>query len=114
MRISDWSSDVCSSDLADYLVQGFVDTDRKRLNSYMEQKKVYHFKDLGKLKESKDIEELVVVNENTGMRDKQDRKRVGSGKSGSVRVDLGGRSVMKQKEVGVQRQSKDDRNMRNT
>src|SRR3546814_18801084 len=37
----------------------------------MEQKKVYHFKDLGKLKESKDIEELVVVNENLGMRDKQ-------------------------------------------
>ncbi len=46
-----------------YIVEGFIDTDRQMLNSYLQQKKVYHVKDLGKLKESRDIDQLLIVNE---------------------------------------------------
>lgn len=46
-----------------YIVEGFIDTDRKMLNSYLQQKKVYHVKDLGKLKKSRNIDELLIVNE---------------------------------------------------
>src|SRR3546814_12561161 len=84
MRISDWSSDVCSSDL-DHVVAAkaafgscrwLVDTLCPRFG----------------------IESTVV--------DGRDRKRVVSGKSVSVRVDLGGRRIIKQKKhtlnVGAQ------------
>lgn len=47
-----------------YIVEGFIDTDRQMLNSYLQQKKVYHVKDLGKLKKNRDIDELLIVNEN--------------------------------------------------
>lgn len=46
-----------------YIVEGFIDTDRQMLNSYLQQKKVYHVKDLGKLKKSRNIDELLIVNE---------------------------------------------------
>lgn len=46
-----------------YIVEGFIDTDRQMLNSYLQQKKVYHVKDLGKLKKNRDIDELLIVNE---------------------------------------------------
>ena len=54
-----------------YVVKGFVDTVRSRLNSYMEQKKIYHIKDLPKLATEKNIDELVLVNENLDERDKR-------------------------------------------
>src|SRR3546814_18616919 len=102
MRISDWSSDVCSSDLAnlDELMRSILtlrvflpledvaslvqikeneieDELRNTLVSYPEQdlgQKLVHFIFYGR-----------------------DRKSVVSGKSVSVRVDLGGRRIIKKK-----------------
>ncbi|WP_118196162.1 polysaccharide biosynthesis protein [Albibacterium indicum] len=54
-----------------YVVEGFVDVDRTRLNSYMEQKRVYHFKDLPILKSRKKIDQLVIINERMDERDKK-------------------------------------------
>lgn len=36
-----------------YVVEGFLSSDRTMLNNYLEQKKVYHMKDLPKLKSKK-------------------------------------------------------------
>lgn len=59
-----------SSD-ANYVVEGFIDVDRTRLNSYMEQKKVYHFKELAVLNEKKSIDQIIIINELLGQRDKK-------------------------------------------
>src|SRR5690606_28388363 len=45
-----------------YVVEGFVTTDRSMLHSYLEQKKVYHIKDLPKLKKEKHIQEMLITN----------------------------------------------------
>jgi len=55
-----------NSDEAHYIIEGFIDTDRSRLNRYMEQKKVYHIKELTLLRGRKLIDELVIVNEQLG------------------------------------------------
>jgi FlaA1/EpsC-like NDP-sugar epimerase len=54
-----------------YIIGGFIDTDRRRLNSYLEQKKVYHFKELYNLKQRMKIDELLIVNENLDERSKR-------------------------------------------
>src|SRR5690606_21739821 len=54
-----------------YLVEGFIDTSRRMLNSYLEQKKVYHLKDLTRLKERRNIEEMLIVNEGLDERSKK-------------------------------------------
>lgn len=54
-----------------YVVEGFISTDRSLLNSYLEQKKVYHIKDLPKLKKDKRIEEMLITNENLDGREKR-------------------------------------------
>lgn len=54
-----------------YVVEGFVDTKRSMLNSYLERKKVYHIKDLSHLKKNRDIDELLIVNENLDAREKK-------------------------------------------
>ena len=54
-----------------YVVEGFVDTKRSMLNSYLERKKVYHIKDLSYLKKNRDIDELLIVNENLDAREKK-------------------------------------------
>src|SRR5690606_7369773 len=54
-----------------YMVVGFIDTARSMLNSYLEQKKVYHLKDLPRLKERMNIEELLIVNEDLDERAKK-------------------------------------------
>lgn len=56
---------------ANYVVEGFIDVDRTRLNSYMEQKKVYHFKELTVLNAKKNIDQIIVINELLGERDKK-------------------------------------------
>src|SRR3546814_19092780 len=111
MRISDWSSDVCSSDLnlnpvkgrlgvpygkgschtaevGGYVVEGHVPADDvKRL-----------------LAQKLDAKGLVLPGMPLGspgmeMPGGQDRKSVVSGKSGSVRVDLGVRRFIKKKNI---------------
>lgn len=56
---------------ANYVVEGFIDVDRTRLNSYMEQKKVYHFKELAVLNAKKNIDQIIIINELLGERDKK-------------------------------------------
>lgn len=54
-----------------YIVEGFISTDRSMLNNYLEQKKVYHIKELSRLKKQKDIQELLITNENLNGREKR-------------------------------------------
>src|SRR3546814_15994127 len=92
MRISDWSSDVCSSDLgrvAGAAVGARYVAGREGL-------------DEGRVRPSAvgpgDIEEVADLAEHADAGVDQNvgraRKRVGEGKSVSVRVDLGGRSII--------------------
>ena len=59
-----------NSDEFKYEVEGFLDINRNKINSYMEQTKVYPIRDLQKLKEQKKIDQIVVVNEDLGDRAK--------------------------------------------
>src|SRR3546814_18359019 len=98
MRISDWSSDVCSSDLIAaafgeiaalrgdagifrthiYLATGRIDAERRIL------------------REVAPGDEIEIAGAGS---DHAARKRVVKGKSVSVRVDLGGRRIIKQKNI---------------
>src|SRR3546814_19911671 len=86
MRISDWSSDVCSSDLHHGL--------QRRA----------HPGEVGEAVAARSHDDGVVVMAEGGQKvaggshgDGEDRKSVVSGKSVSVRVDLGGRRLIKKK-----------------
>src|SRR3546814_13357912 len=95
MRISDWSSDVCSSDLL-----GQERLDRPDLGQGA-LKVLLHV--VGERPQRGDVEDLGLVGQirplpEQGV-DGRDRKSVVSGKSVSVRVDLGGRRIIKQKKL---------------
>src|SRR3546814_13670096 len=107
MRISDWSSDVCSSDLnyevglqklkdCDLIIEAIAERMDWKLDLY---EKIAPF-----------VADHAVLASNTSglginklaevLPEKlrsRDRKSVVSGKSGSVRVDLGGRGISKKK-----------------
>lgn len=55
-----------------YKVVGFIDVDRIRMNSIIEQKRVYHFKDLPFLSKNKQIDELIIIRQHLG----EEAKRV--------------------------------------
>src|SRR3546814_16242879 len=88
LRISDWSSDVCSSDL---------------LRIQREEMDGPHGIDDGDDPwKARDVEDAQrrqhqEINRHDGPEQRPDRKSVGEGKSVSVRVDLGGRRIIKQK-----------------
>src|SRR3546814_11708840 len=98
MRISDWSSDVCSSDLVDYVLAGGA---RLGLQGV----------DLGKNIRRQAFYAMEVLSPghfrgSCGRRrppapapcsEPGHRKSVGSGKSVSVRVDIGGSRIIKNK-----------------
>src|SRR3546814_13651324 len=95
MRISDWSSDVCSSDLPvpelpaidnpyGILVTGIGGTGVVTIGSLLGM--AAHLENKG-----------VTVLDMAGLAQKGDRKSVVKGKSVSVRVDLGGRRIIKKK-----------------
>src|SRR3546814_15445585 len=97
MRISDWSSDVCSSDLPEDIGQ-FVDpagprprpvglptANRGNANRHQ----VRQFALRHRLREAKSHHP----------RTEADRKSVVEGKSVEVRVDLGGRRIIKKKNI---------------
>lgn len=52
-------------------IVGFIDTDRNKVNSYIEQVKVYHIDDLKKLAEKFNVDRLILENEQLGSREKQ-------------------------------------------
>src|SRR3546814_12434125 len=90
MRISDWSSDVCSSDLADRLDPGPharppADVAKRGMT---EQRVVRRDQQLGVGR----LIEVPAVAVTLGL---EDRKSVVSGQSVSVRVDLGVRRIIK-------------------
>src|SRR3546814_12338688 len=89
MRISDWSSDVCSSDLlaADRVDRG------QHLAEIPGDRDLVHWKRGAAVL---DPEPGGAAREVAGHRI-EDRKSVVSGKSVSVRVDLGGRRILKKK-----------------
>src|SRR3546814_20888236 len=98
MRISDWSSDVCSSDLAEHggavhhppLRQVVVDRLMLGHAVVPEGHRVF--------RPAPAHVEFGLLN----MGEQQDRKSVVEGKSVSVRVDLGGRRIIKKKKHNVQ------------
>src|SRR3546814_18521605 len=105
MRISDWSSDVCSSDLvvrgAEYgrRVNGRDDDRseprRQELAAALRHAEVLSQQGLcgGRAEED----------DRARAADAEDRKSVVTGKSVSVRVDLGGRRIIKKKKYRHQR-----------
>src|SRR3546814_11838614 len=99
MRISDWSSDVCSSDLA----FGAVDAEIRDMWDLEKEAQAAAFDAVqpGAPCESVDAAARRVL-ERAGLGPDYrlpglDRKSVVSGKSVSVRVDLGGRRIIKKK-----------------
>src|SRR3546814_5826227 len=99
MRISDWSSDVCSSDLLavgqDAVVQHGGDDalaldplDLQLHQAVVEQQDVAGV-DVARQAEVADADLAFVAGRRVG-----DRKSVVSGKSGSVSVDIGGRRIL--------------------
>src|SRR3546814_17730972 len=108
MRISDWSSDVCSSDLDDpelyrkinALIPNLViqaEEDGPGDFSVDEKAKQVHLTEDGHEK----VENLMRVSQLLGEEDSlydADRKSVVEGKSVAIRVDLGGRRSIKKKQ----------------
>src|SRR3546814_19935455 len=108
MRISDWSSDVCSSDLAVGLLEGGFEgsilirgEEAAKLHNDGRTRLrrdalgfVYQFHHL--LPDFSAVEN-VILPQMIRNADPRDRKSVVSGKSVSVRVDLGGRRIIKKK-----------------
>src|SRR3546814_18846431 len=94
MRISDWSSDVCSSDLPRAIV-GHDDVDTARVAVGVEQ----HAR--ARLARRSGEAHRIVEQPRDESRQPRcvDRKSVVEGKSVSVRVDLGGRRIIKKKSV---------------
>src|SRR3546814_19395278 len=97
MRISDWSSDVCSSDLRDAIIESgvkIVETAGNNPHEHMPALKAAGVRVIHKCttprhaRKAQDIGvDIVSI----------DRKSVVSGKSVSVRVDLGGGRVINKK-----------------
>src|SRR3546814_19119035 len=106
MRISDWSSDVCSSDLnppskfaavfARAKAEGFFLTmhcDIDQVGSIDNIRAVLEEIGVDRLDHGTNIVEDPALIQLA----KEDRKNVVSGKSGAVRVDIGGRRIIKKK-----------------
>src|SRR3546814_16033023 len=113
MRISDWSSDVCSSDLVDYSARKILMAEEKR---HIAQAAARHVPDgvslfinIGTTTEAVaqalfDHRGLRVITNNLNVatllhRNTRARKSVVYGKSVSVRVDLGGCRTLKTKKT---------------
>src|SRR3546814_14810425 len=90
MRISDWSSDVCSSDLA----SGCAGLSNSMRISSSESQPA---RLASAISASLSLTSQVALKESTLGRVSLDRKSVVLGKSVSVRVDLGGRRIIKKK-----------------
>lgn len=54
-----------------FVIVGFIDTNRSKLNSYIERKRVYHVKDLAVLKDKYAIDQMIFVKDHLGSRDKK-------------------------------------------
>src|SRR3546814_17120395 len=100
MRISDWSSDVCCSDL----VRRHAGSGALRRNAGADLRRDCRKRqnDQGSGATDRAEQELayhrtILRGDRRESRSRKDRKSVVEGKSGSVRVDLGGRRIIKKK-----------------
>src|SRR3546814_18338904 len=110
MRISDWSSDVCSSDLAGDRRWQLLLNDRRGSHRRNIRLNVFdHFTGYDDAVWRRAVGQFLQLHmtaENlSGYPMRRDRKSVGSGKSVSDRVDLGGRRVFKKKTKNKQIES---------
>src|SRR3546814_19946392 len=102
MRISDWSSDVCSSDLIGVLSGGVVRRlarDRHVMDMAFTQARIGDADKAGALLQLVDRMRASIAHRRLDPADKLmdpvlDRKSAVSGNSVSVRVDLGGRTII--------------------
>src|SRR3546814_11500876 len=103
MRISDWSSDVCSSDLATLRGEAIVRVANMFGVTAGAMKGVTRHAPVVAARKYF-MREMHDAGLSSGT---IDRKSVVSGKSVSVRVDLGGRRIIKKKKITHQRESHD-------
>src|SRR3546814_11180689 len=99
MRISDWSSDVCSSDLAKGLIEvasGSVDSLCGVLHELEGEDGRY-------VTALDDPNQRLVLANDVRRRNRRDRKSVVSGKSGVARVGIGGGRLIKKKNTSDQK-----------
>ena len=54
-----------------FVIAGFVEANTRKINTYIQQKKVYHLKELTSLKEKKNIAKLILMNEQLTSIDKK-------------------------------------------
>ena len=54
-----------------FVIVGFIDINRGKLNSYIERKRVYHIKDLAALKSKYAVDQMIFVKDHLGGRDKK-------------------------------------------
>src|SRR5690606_17669636 len=54
-----------------FIIVGFIDINRGKLNSYIERKRVYHVKDLAALKDKYAIDQMIFLKDHLGSRDKK-------------------------------------------
>src|SRR3546814_19189262 len=94
MRISDWSSDVCSSDLT--VVRG--DVDEVEIDAGPGDAAGEVSEHTGLVVDVDDDHVVLMADRQIGQRQGIDRKSVVQGKSVSVRVALGGRRILKKKQ----------------
>src|SRR3546814_13069081 len=112
MRISDWSSDVCSSDLAHQQVGvvavGVLVRDEAVAGGFAENRRIGDAPYLGARHFQHVVPAAVEVQRIhlPGAQGLEDRKSVVSGKSVSVRVDLGGRRILNKKKKTEQQRNK--------
>src|SRR3546814_17235328 len=98
MRISDWSSDVCSSDLSSRSKERHLPTTgNKTAHGGREQLVTKISEQIVKVNDVISVDEGhgIVVGYAIVTKVREDRKSVVSGKSVSVRVALGGRRIIK-------------------
>src|SRR3546814_20504306 len=102
MRISDWSSDVCSSDLVDHgLMRGRAGTQSQLSRGQMSGTTKKFKKQKGGGARHGDYRAPIFVGGG-----RTDRKSVVKGKRVAVRVDIGGRRIIKKKKQTVQSKSR--------
>src|SRR3546814_4641808 len=99
MRISDWSSDVCSSDLRQHRVGARLRVHVDRARRHARQSRRHREAEPHRAREL--VEEFPFLDDVRARRRIEqcgrDRKSVVQGKSVSVRVDLGGLRIIKKK-----------------
>lgn len=59
-----------SSSANQFVIAGFIETDSNKVNTYIQQKKVYHLKMLATLKSKKKISKLILMNDKLGSKEK--------------------------------------------